>query len=65
MDWLAKLLKLPPSFLASSEKGRGSLQGSGSESVLVALLAAKARALHGRPAEDAVRLVAYATDQVG
>lgn len=32
--------------------------------MLVALLAAKARALRGRPAEDAVRLVAYGSDQV-
>jgi hypothetical protein len=64
VDWLAKLLDLPPCFLASSETGGGSIQGSGSEAVLVTLLAAKARALHGRPAEDAVRLVVYATDQV-
>lgn len=40
------------------------LQGSGSEAVLVALLAAKARALRGRPAEDVVKLVCYGTDQV-
>jgi aromatic-L-amino-acid decarboxylase len=40
------------------------VQGSASESTLVALLAARARALAGRPMEDAGNLVAYSSDQV-
>ncbi len=39
------------------------IQGTASEANLVALLAARARALAGRPAADALRLVAYASDQ--
>ncbi len=39
-------------------------QGTSSEAVLVALLAARARSLRGRPPEDALRLVAYSSDQV-
>lgn len=40
-------------------------QGTASEALLVALLAARAKALKGRPPEDAVKLVAYSSDQVG
>lgn len=36
-----------------------------SDASLVAMLAAKARALEGRPPGDALRLVAYCSDQVG
>jgi hypothetical protein len=43
----------------------GVIQNSSSEAVLVAMLAARARALAGRPPEDAVKLVAYGTSQVG
>jgi hypothetical protein len=32
--------------------------------VLVAMLAARARAMAGRPPEDALKLVAYGTNQV-
>ncbi|KAK9915210.1 hypothetical protein WJX75_006221 [Coccomyxa subellipsoidea] len=68
MDWLGKLLCLPTSFLAFDEQGKrglggGVIQGSASESTLVALLAARARALAGRPMEDAGNLVAYSSDQ--
>lgn len=58
MDWLAKLLHLPPSFL-SEGGGTGVIQPSASEATLIALLSARARALKGRPPEDALRLVAY------
>ncbi|CAL8468823.1 g8364 [Coccomyxa elongata] len=68
MDWLGKLLCLPTSFLAFDEQGKrglggGVIQGSASESTLVSLLAARARALAGRPMDDAGRLVAYSSDQ--
>ena len=40
------------------------VQGTASETVLVALLAAQARAMASRPAEDRQRLVCYSSDQV-
>lgn len=39
-------------------------QGSTSEAVLVALLAARARAMRGQPPAQALNLVAYGSDQV-
>ena len=39
------------------------IQGSASEACLVALLAAKCRKMQDRLPEDALRLVAYASDQ--
>ncbi len=65
MDWLAQMCSLPDKFLSTSGTGGGVIQGTSSEAVLVALLAAKARAMEGRPAEDATKLVAYSSDQVG
>lgn len=42
MDWLGKFLNLPEHFLPSSEgNGGGIIQGSASESILVAVLAAR------------------------
>ena len=41
------------------------LQGTASETVLIALLAAQAKAMTGRPAEQRERLVCYSSDQVG
>ncbi len=64
MDWLAQLLHLPPCFLSTEGPGGGVIQGSASEACLVAMLAAKARAMQGRPADDVMRLVAYSSDQV-
>lgn len=64
MDWLAKLLHLPPSFLSTNGPGGGVIQGTASEACLVTLLAAKARAMQGSPAEEVLRLVAYTSDQV-
>lgn len=44
MDWLGKMLDLPPDFLAcSGGKGGGVIQGTASEATLVALLGAKAK----------------------
>jgi glutamate/tyrosine decarboxylase-like PLP-dependent enzyme len=64
MDWLAQLCGLPPAFLtASGGAGGGVIQGTSSEAVVVALLAARARSLRGRPAADALRLVAYGSTQ--
>ncbi|KAM8877264.1 histidine decarboxylase [Synchiropus picturatus] len=74
MDWLCKALGLPSFFLHHhpSSRGGGILQGTVSESTLVALLAArKDKILQLRPeidqdVEDSVlnsKLVAYASDQ--
>lgn len=49
---------------SSSKSPGGVLQGSSSEAVLVAMLAARARALAGQAPETAVKLVAYGTEQV-
>lgn len=72
LDWLGKLLDLPPVFLACSEgKGGGIIQGTASESVLLTLLAARSKKLLELKAvnEDldetltASRFVAYTSDQ--
>ncbi|KAK9814151.1 hypothetical protein WJX72_001299 [[Myrmecia] bisecta] len=68
LDWLGKLLGLPPSFLSATADGRpgkggGVILSTASEAVLVCLLAARARAMAGRPVEDQLRLVAYTSDQ--
>ncbi|KAL4443850.1 hypothetical protein ABPG75_011587 [Micractinium tetrahymenae] len=62
LDWLGQLLRLPPSFL-SPQGGTGVIQSTASEATLVALLSAKARAMEGRPEEDALKLCAYCSDQ--
>ncbi|XP_068140972.1 3,4-dihydroxyphenylacetaldehyde synthase 2 isoform X1 [Drosophila tropicalis] len=72
MDWLAKFLKLPEQFLHATEgPGGGVIQGSASEAVLVAVLAAreqavvKYRELHPELSESEIRgkLIAYSSDQ--
>eukprot|EP00878_Enallax_costatus_P025982 GHUV01027848.1.p1 GENE.GHUV01027848.1~~GHUV01027848.1.p1 ORF type:complete len:388 (+),score=81.82 GHUV01027848.1:52-1215(+) len=66
MDWLAKLCGLPDKFISngdSSRPGGGCIQSTSSEAVLVAMLAARARAMEGQPAEAALKLVAYGSDQ--
>ncbi|XP_012262172.1 aromatic-L-amino-acid decarboxylase [Athalia rosae] len=46
LDWLGKMLDLPPVFLSSGGgKGGGVIQGTASEATLVALLGAKAKML--------------------
>ena len=69
MDWLAKLLGLPATFMARQPNGLvgvggGVIQTTASEAAIVALLAARARIMAGRPLADASRLVAYTSDQV-
>jgi hypothetical protein len=57
----------PSSNSSSSGGGKspgGVIQGTSSEAVLVAMLAARARALSGQPPEAALKLVAYGTNQV-
>ncbi|MET0402650.1 MAG: pyridoxal-dependent decarboxylase, partial [Cystobacter sp.] len=53
LDWLAGLLGLPSAFHSHSGTGGGVIQGTASEAVLVALVAARARARRtlGREAE--------------
>lgn len=72
IDWLAKLLDLPEFFLNSAEgRGGGLLQGSASESMLVAILAAREQAVerlkidHPNLSESDIRgkLIMYGSDQ--
>lgn len=72
MDWLAKILGLPEHFLnAAPGPGGGIIQGSASESCLIALIAAREnmvkRYKEERPemteAEVRGKLVAYSSDQ--
>ncbi len=60
LDWLGRLAGLPEVFLSESERGGGVIQGTASEAVLVAMVAARERALaSGRGGE----LVAYCSSQ--
>ena len=63
LDWMIELLGLPDRFRSTSEHGGGVIQGSASEAVLVAILAARWRATAGavNADGDTSRLVAYAT----
>ncbi|XP_030241714.1 3,4-dihydroxyphenylacetaldehyde synthase 2 isoform X1 [Drosophila navojoa] len=72
MDWLAKFLNLPEHFLHENEgPGGGVIQGSASEAVLVAVLAAREQAVrrlrlsHPELSESEIRgkLIAYSSDQ--
>lgn len=49
---------------SSSKSPGGVIQGTSSEAVLVAMLAARARAMAGRQPEESLKLVAYGTNQV-
>ncbi|KAL6883711.1 hypothetical protein ACP4OV_011125 [Aristida adscensionis] len=63
MDWMGKLLGLPPRFLFSGGGG-GVLQGSTCEAVVCTLAAARDLALVRLGAHDAImKLVIYASDQ--
>lgn len=69
LDWLAKLIGLPEVFL-SQGTGGGVIQGTASEATLVALLAAKARALaapraRAEETDDSLvsKFVVYTSDQ--
>ncbi|XP_067625550.1 3,4-dihydroxyphenylacetaldehyde synthase 2-like [Eurosta solidaginis] len=72
MDWLAKFFKLPAHFLHSTKgPGGGVIQGSASEAVLVAVMAAREQAVRRIKAEQPklsegeirARLIAYSSDQ--
>ncbi|ELK12691.1 Aromatic-L-amino-acid decarboxylase [Pteropus alecto] len=72
MDWLGKMLQLPEAFLMEKGgEGGGVIQGSASESTLIALLAARTKAVRRLQAaspemtEAAIhdKLVAYCSDQ--
>lgn len=65
MDWLAKMIHLPPHFLFSSGgKGGGVIQGTASEATLVCLLAARSQILADSTKEATLgKLVCYANQQ--
>ncbi|KAI3894180.1 hypothetical protein MKX03_003737 [Papaver bracteatum] len=62
LDWLAKMLQLPEHLL-SSGNGGGVIQGTASEAILVALLAARDKVLKKVGKTSLPQLVAYASDQ--
>jgi aromatic-L-amino-acid decarboxylase len=65
LDWLAELLALPERFL-STGPGGGVLQGSASDAVLVATVAALHRVSGGRSEQDGVgsgRYTVYTSEQ--
>lgn len=71
MDWLGKFLNLPEQFLNSSATGGGIIQGSASEAILVAVLAAREETVRRvkveqpelTEAEIRSKLVAYSSNQ--
>ena len=65
LDWMHELLQLPERFLSTSAAGGGVIQGSASEAVLVAILAARWRATRGavNADGDTTRLTAYLSAQ--
>ncbi|MFD5560818.1 pyridoxal phosphate-dependent decarboxylase family protein [Kitasatospora griseola] len=65
VDWLAKALGLPESFLHAGRRGGGVIQDSASSAVLVAVVAALQRVSEGGWRTDGVggRYRAYCTDQ--
>ncbi|KAJ6657837.1 hypothetical protein lerEdw1_001887 [Lerista edwardsae] len=72
LDWLGKMINLPPQFLAGKDgEGGGVIQGTASEATLVAMLAARTKAIHRAQSENRKltqgdiigRLVAYTSDQ--
>ncbi|KAM0935717.1 putative carboxy-lyase [Dioscorea sansibarensis] len=63
MDWLAKALALPSSFLFSSGTGGGVLQGTTCEAILCTMLAAREKTLSLTGPHRASDLVVYSSDQ--
>ncbi|KAG8139627.1 hypothetical protein E2320_002405, partial [Naja naja] len=72
LDWLGKMINLPPQFLAGKDgEGGGVIQGTASEATLVAMLAARTKAIRHiqldnenlTQGEIIGRLVAYTSDQ--
>ncbi|XP_043696584.1 tryptophan decarboxylase TDC2-like [Telopea speciosissima] len=62
MDWLAKMLKLPTSFMFEGTGG-GVIQGTTSEAILCTVVAARDRELLRIGEENFGKLVVYASDQ--
>ncbi|KAA8519428.1 hypothetical protein F0562_013697 [Nyssa sinensis] len=62
MDWLAKMLNLPKSFLFSGGGG-GVLQGTTCEAILCTLTAAREQILSRIRRESILKLVVYGSDQ--
>ncbi|NND74731.1 MAG: aspartate aminotransferase family protein [Ilumatobacter sp.] len=65
LDWMQELLALPERFRSTSEHGGGVIQGTASESSLIAMLAARWRVTGGvvNTDGDTTRLVGYCTAQ--
>lgn len=72
MDWLGKMLDLPPDFLfCSGGKGGGVIQGTASEATLVALLSARTKTIkrmmetgdYKDEGEVISKLIAYCSEQ--
>ncbi|KAK9089514.1 hypothetical protein Scep_028596 [Stephania cephalantha] len=62
MDWMAKMLRLPKTFMFCGSGG-GVLHGTTSEAMLCTLVAARDRALAVDPNRDVNKLVVYGSDQ--
>ncbi|KAH7661155.1 Tyrosine decarboxylase protein [Dioscorea alata] len=62
MDWLGKMIDLPPSFLYSGGGG-GVLQGTTCEAILCTLTAARDKILNKIGRDQITRLVVYGSDQ--
>jgi len=60
LDWLGRLIGLPAAFLSESASGGGVIQGTASEAVLVAMVAARRRAWRAGATGE---LVAYTSGQ--
>ncbi|KAL9661096.1 hypothetical protein QQ045_025916 [Rhodiola kirilowii] len=62
LDWLARMLKLPESFMFSGSGG-GVIQNTTSESILVTLIAARDKCLSEHGPDSMSKLVVYGSDQ--
>ncbi|MFO0830431.1 MAG: pyridoxal-dependent decarboxylase [Phycisphaerales bacterium] len=60
LDWLGSAIGLPADFLSANPGGGGVIEGTASDAALVAMVAARKRALGARPGAP---LVAYASNQ--
>lgn len=63
LDWMARAISLPETFLSTSAAGGGVIQGTASEAVLVALLASKRRAEYASSIAADARRVVYTSTQ--
>jgi len=59
LDWVGEMIGLPEQFTFRSSRGGGCIQGTASEATLVALLAARARAM--RAGVDGAQMCVYAS----